>query len=100
MACNPEVLKNVPLFSLLDDDERAVLDRRVALGTRGLKSRDFLSAHIPLRIDGLDHVVADQAGDQHGAEDVHRAVVELVTRHAGLELERSEEHTSELQSLV
>jgi uncharacterized membrane protein len=29
MACNPEVLKNVPLFALLDDDELAVLAGQV-----------------------------------------------------------------------
>jgi len=31
MACNPEVLKNVPLFALLDDDETAVLAGQVEL---------------------------------------------------------------------
>ena len=31
MPCNPEVLKNVPLFSLLDDDETAVLASQVEL---------------------------------------------------------------------
>src|ERR1700704_200946 len=29
MACNPDVLKNVPLFALLDDDELAVLAEQV-----------------------------------------------------------------------
>src|ERR1041384_3525860 len=29
MACNPEILKNVPLFSLLDDEETAVLAGQV-----------------------------------------------------------------------
>src|SRR5215471_2428824 len=29
MACNPEVLKHVPLFSLLDDEETAVLAGQV-----------------------------------------------------------------------
>ncbi len=29
MACDPEVLKNVPLFSLLDEDETAVLASQV-----------------------------------------------------------------------
>ena len=33
MACNPEVLKQVPLFSLLDDDETAVLGAQVELKT-------------------------------------------------------------------
>jgi uncharacterized membrane protein len=31
MACNPDVLKGVPLFSLLDDDETAVLAAQVEL---------------------------------------------------------------------
>jgi len=31
MACNPEVLKHVPLFSLLDEDETAVLAAQVRL---------------------------------------------------------------------
>jgi len=31
MACNPDVLKNVPLFSLLDDEETAVLAAQVEL---------------------------------------------------------------------
>src|SRR5678815_481514 len=31
MACNPEVLKEVPLFSLLDDEELAVLGGQVEL---------------------------------------------------------------------
>ena len=31
MACNPDVLKDVPLFSLLDDDETAVLAGQVEL---------------------------------------------------------------------
>src|SRR6266699_402129 len=31
MACNPEVLKHVPLFALLDEDETAVLAGQVEL---------------------------------------------------------------------
>src|SRR5882757_1734769 len=31
MACNPEVLKQVPLFALLDDEETAVLAAQVEL---------------------------------------------------------------------
>src|SRR5215472_14717794 len=31
MACNPETLKHVPLFALLDDDEAAVLASQVEL---------------------------------------------------------------------
>ncbi len=33
MTCRPEVLKNVPLFALLDDEERAVLAEQVELKT-------------------------------------------------------------------
>jgi CRP/FNR family cyclic AMP-dependent transcriptional regulator len=33
MACSPEVLKGVPLFSLLDDDETAILAAQVELKT-------------------------------------------------------------------
>ena len=29
MACNPEILKDIPLFALLDDDETAVLASQV-----------------------------------------------------------------------
>src|SRR5512135_2243837 len=31
MACSPEILKKVPLFSLLDDDETAILAGQVEL---------------------------------------------------------------------
>src|SRR5947199_3064320 len=31
MACNPEVLRNIPLFALLDDEETAVLAGQVEL---------------------------------------------------------------------
>src|SRR5256712_5451942 len=31
MACNPEVLKHVPLFALLDEDETAILGGQVEL---------------------------------------------------------------------
>jgi len=31
MACNPEALKHVPLFALLDDEETAVLAGQVEL---------------------------------------------------------------------
>ena len=41
MACNPEVLKNVPLFSLLDDDERAVLAGQVELKTFAARQRIY-----------------------------------------------------------
>jgi uncharacterized membrane protein len=41
MACNPEVLKHVPLFSLLDEDETAVLAGQVQLKTFAPRQRIY-----------------------------------------------------------
>ena len=41
MACNPEVLKQVPLFALLDDDETAVLAGQVELKTFAPRQRIY-----------------------------------------------------------
>jgi uncharacterized membrane protein len=41
MACSPEVLENVPLFSLLDDDERAVLAEHVETKTYAVRQRIY-----------------------------------------------------------
>ncbi len=41
MACNPEVLKKVPLFALLDDDETAVLANQVELKTFAVRERIY-----------------------------------------------------------
>jgi CRP/FNR family cyclic AMP-dependent transcriptional regulator len=41
MACNPEVLKNVPLFALLDDEELAVLASQVELKTFASRERIY-----------------------------------------------------------
>lgn len=41
MACNPAVLKQVPLFALLDDDETAVLAAQVELKTFVARQRIF-----------------------------------------------------------
>jgi CRP-like cAMP-binding protein len=41
MSCNPEVLKQVPLFSLLDDDEAAVLAAQVELKTFAARQRIY-----------------------------------------------------------
>jgi CRP/FNR family cyclic AMP-dependent transcriptional regulator len=41
MACNPEVLKHVPLFSLLDEDETAVLAAQVRLKTFAPRQRIY-----------------------------------------------------------
>ena len=39
MACRPEVLKRVPLFALLDDDETAVLAGQVEVKTFAPRQR-------------------------------------------------------------
>src|ERR1700730_14160567 len=41
MACNPEVLKNVPLFALLDEEEMAVLASQVELKTFAARERIY-----------------------------------------------------------
>ena|SRR5271167_690543 len=41
MACNPEVLKRVPLFALLDEEEAAVLAAQVALITFAPRQRIY-----------------------------------------------------------
>ena len=41
MACNPSVLKNVPLFALLDDDEASVLAGQVELKTFAPRQRIY-----------------------------------------------------------
>src|SRR5262249_1520509 len=41
MTCKPEVLKSVPLFSLLDDDETAVLSSQVELKTFSPRERIY-----------------------------------------------------------
>ena len=41
MACNPEVLKQVPLFALLDDDETSVLAGQVEMRTFAARQRIY-----------------------------------------------------------
>jgi uncharacterized membrane protein len=41
MGCNPEVLKNVPLFELLDDEEAAVLAGQVEVKTFAARQRIY-----------------------------------------------------------
>src|SRR5258706_7168443 len=41
MSCNPEVLKQVPLFALLDDDETALLANKVELKTFAPRQRIY-----------------------------------------------------------
>src|SRR6202521_1004204 len=41
MSCNPEALKHVPLFALLDDEETAVLAGQVELKTFAPRQRIY-----------------------------------------------------------
>src|SRR5580693_3459822 len=41
MACNPEVLKHVPLFALLDEEETAVLAGQVEVKTFAPRQRIY-----------------------------------------------------------
>lgn len=41
MTCNPDLLKSVPLFALLDDDERAVLASQVELKSFSARERIY-----------------------------------------------------------
>src|ERR1700759_1454207 len=71
----------------LADAERAILYSGRTLRAGRLQLRYLGFAHVPLRIDRLDQVVADQTSDQHRAKDVHGGVVELVAGNAGRKLE-------------
>ncbi len=77
MACNPEVLKNIPLFSLLDDDETAVLAAQVELkkfaareriykiGEPGGQAYVMISGHVRVSTvdDDQQEVVVDEPGE-------------------------------------
>ena len=76
MACNPEVLKQVPLFALLDEEELAVLAGQIGLTRFGGRQRIYkrgepaTRAYVVLsgavRISTVDEdrqeVVVDQPG--------------------------------------
>jgi uncharacterized membrane protein len=47
MPCNPDVLRQVPLFALLDDDEMAVLSSQVDMKTFGPRQRIYKTGDPP-----------------------------------------------------
>jgi len=77
MACNPEVLRKIPLFSLLDDDESALLASQVELkkfaprervykvGDPGSAAYVVISGKVSVFTVDEDHqeVVVDEAGN-------------------------------------
>src|SRR3984957_19823927 len=82
MACQPEILRNVPLFALLDDEETAVLASQVELkqfaprqriyrlGDQGGRAYVMVSGRVRVTIVDEDHqeVVVDEpaAGEFFG----------------------------------
>ena len=60
MACDPEMLRRVPLFALLDDDEIAVLARQVELRTFAARQRIYrigdAGGRAYVMVSGLVHV--------------------------------------------
>jgi len=76
MTCKPEVLKSVPLFSLLDDDETAVLSSQVEVKTFSPRERIYktgesagqayvmVSGHVRVTTVDEDHqeVLVDEPG--------------------------------------
>ncbi len=60
MPCNPDDLKTVPLFALLDDDERAVLAAQVELRKFSARQRIYkigdLGGHAYVMVSGHVHV--------------------------------------------
>ncbi len=78
MACDPEVLRSVPLFSLLDDDELAVLAAQVELRTFSPRERIYkigdaapqayvlISGKVRVTTLDQDHqeVVVDEPGER------------------------------------
>src|SRR6185437_13341491 len=78
MACDPGVLKEVPLFALLDDDERAVLAGHVELRKFAARERIYkigdaapqayvlLAGKVQVRTIDEDHqdVLVDEPGER------------------------------------
>ncbi len=76
MTCNPEILRSVPLFSLLDDDETAVLAQQVEMksfapreriykaGEPGTQAYVLVSGRVQVTTVDEDHqeVVVDEPG--------------------------------------
>jgi len=80
MPCSPEVLKQVPLFALLDDDELAILAAQVDLKTFAPRQRIYKTgdpggrAYLVIsgvaRVTTLDHDHQDVVVDEPGEGDL------------------------------
>jgi uncharacterized membrane protein len=79
MSCNPDVLKSIPLFSLLDDEETAVLASQVDLKTFAPRERIYkagdpgATAYVTLsgkvRVTTVDQDHQEVVVDEPGAGD-------------------------------
>jgi CRP/FNR family transcriptional regulator, cyclic AMP receptor protein len=109
MACNPQSLKNVALFALLDDDELAVLAAQVErkefaapqriykLGDPGEKAYVMVSGKVRITTVDQDHqeVVLSEpvAGEMFGLasmleESVHQTTAEVIESTVCIEIDR------------
>jgi uncharacterized membrane protein len=93
MACDPEILRDVPLFALLDDDERAVLASQVDVtrfaprqriyktGDPGGRAYVMVSGAVRVSTIDEDHqeVVVDQPA--HGEFFGFASMIEATTHH-------------------
>src|SRR5438094_10244980 len=70
MACNPDVLKQVPLFALLDEEELAVLAAQVELKTFAPRQRIYKMGDMALRayviVSGAVRVITIDEDNQEG----------------------------------
>src|ERR1700730_18865268 len=80
MSCSPEILKRVPLFALLDEEETAVLAGQVELKTFAPRQRiykigdpggrAYVMVSGSVRITTVDEDHQDVVGDQTAAGEV------------------------------
>jgi len=80
MTCNPEILRNVPLFALLDDEERAVLASQVDVTSFSARERIYkigeASSHAyvviagSVRVTTLDEDQQEVVVDEPGKSEV------------------------------
>jgi CRP/FNR family cyclic AMP-dependent transcriptional regulator len=71
MTCNPEVLKQVPLFALLDDDEAALLAGKVELKTYAPRQRIYKIGEL----GGRAYVVVSGKARVTTVDEDHQEVV-------------------------
>src|SRR4029077_7602732 len=71
MACKPELLKNIPLFALLDDDETAVLASQVDFKTFAARERIY-KAGDP---GGLEYVLVSGSVRVSTVDEDHQEVI-------------------------